>query len=128
MTTYTPSDSGARWQDLHREMWTALVPRSGRAATTQGELIRLTGKLAREILDNGSVNWGPPMNSEFERLGRLLLDGSLPDDVHATAAAAHAQVKAQLANLVPPKRELYQLSEAAVRWVLARPQLIPLDD
>lgn len=58
------------WQDQHQALWELLIPSTGPAATVQGEVIRITGKTAREILDNGSPNW----DQDFTRML-----ASLPD-------------------------------------------------
>lgn len=45
-----------------------LVPDKGHAFTVQGEVIRIVGKVTRELLDNGSINW----DSEYEKLTQAL--------------------------------------------------------
>jgi len=49
--------TSARWEDRHHELWTLLVPSSGAAATVQGEVIRISGRVSDEIDRNGGVNW-----------------------------------------------------------------------
>lgn len=39
------------------QLWDYLVPSNGHAKTAQGEVIRIAGKVAREIMDNGGINW-----------------------------------------------------------------------
>jgi len=49
--------TSARWEDRHQELWRLLVPSSGAAATVQGEVIRISGRVSDEIDRNGGVNW-----------------------------------------------------------------------
>ena len=58
-----------RWQEQHEELWNLLVPSSGHAATVQGEVIRISGRLSREILDDGAGNWDDP----FRAMARALV-------------------------------------------------------
>jgi hypothetical protein len=46
----------ARWQDQQQELWALLVPSNGPAATVQGEVIRIAGRVADEIDRNGGAN------------------------------------------------------------------------
>lgn len=43
--------------DQHSKLWEYLVPGAGHAQTVQSEVIRVTGKVSREILNNGGMNW-----------------------------------------------------------------------
>ncbi|MFR1310340.1 MAG: hypothetical protein ACLSCO_16680 [Gallintestinimicrobium sp.] len=51
------------WQKQHAELWNLLVPGSGHAGTVQGEVVRISGKLAYELLDNGGINWDADYNN-----------------------------------------------------------------
>ncbi|ALQ41129.1 hypothetical protein RN87_11490 [Fusobacterium hwasookii ChDC F174] len=44
------------WQNQHSELWEQFVPEIGVAETLQGEVIRLSGKIAYEIIDNAGLN------------------------------------------------------------------------
>lgn len=52
-----------------QKLWDYLVPNSGAAATAQGEVIRIVGKVCREILDNGGINW----DNDFRKMLKSLL-------------------------------------------------------
>ena len=41
----------------YHKLWEYLVPSKGYANTGQGEAIRIAGKVAGEIMDNGGMNW-----------------------------------------------------------------------
>ncbi len=110
-----------RWQQQHAELWNLLVPSSGPAATVQGEVIRIAGRLGREVLDNGACNW----DEGFREMARALL--------------AHVQTltpltEEELAGLRPIIRDLERradgdlerLTELAVAWVLRNPNPVPL--
>ena len=42
------ADGNGKYQKEYDELWSALVPESGSAASLQGELVRLIGRLASE--------------------------------------------------------------------------------
>ena len=58
--------TSGRWQDQHAELWDLLVPGQGHAATVQGEVIRISGRIARELDGNGGVNW----DGDFRSMAR----------------------------------------------------------
>ncbi len=45
-------------------LWEYLVPPYGKAQTAQGEIIRIAGRVQREFLDNGCINW----DGDFEKM------------------------------------------------------------
>jgi hypothetical protein len=45
------------WRAAHEELWQRLVPSTGAAATVQGEVIRIAGKLAHELGTNRGCHW-----------------------------------------------------------------------
>jgi len=58
------------WQERHAELWNLLVPSSGPAATVQGEVIRIAGRISREVLDDGGMNW----DDEFRAMSRAFVE------------------------------------------------------
>lgn len=48
---------GKTRSELYTKLWDYLVPSKGMAKTAQGEVIRIAGKVAREIMDNDGINW-----------------------------------------------------------------------
>ena len=107
--------------DQYDELWTLLVPSSGPAETVQGEVLRVAGKLSREIAGNGSINWNEDFRAMTDALGTHLASG---------------EPVADLEELVPILRrirtggategELRSVRDAAVAWVLANPDPTPL--
>lgn len=59
------------WPEQYQELWELLVPSSGAAATVQGEVIRISGRIADERDRNGGANWDrdyDAMAAAFERI------------------------------------------------------------
>lgn len=108
-----------RWQDQHRLLWELLVPVQGHAPTEQGEVVRISGKVADEMFRNGGANW----NSDF----RTMVDSAV--ELLSTRTALSEQSLADLRELAPQVRagrgagpELDRFAELAVEWVGQNPQ------
>lgn len=109
------------WQKQHEELWDLLVPGRGIAQTVQGEVIRITGKVARELLDNGGGNW----DIEFQKM----VDGYFkyiqqenqlsPEEIEELAIITN-EVKTKNTE------NIYIMSELGVKWVLNNPTPIQL--
>jgi hypothetical protein len=111
------------WQHQFNNLWDRLVPAGGPAATVQGEVIRIAGRLDDEILGNGGGNWD---NDYRMMLGDLLVHLSsgtpLPADQLAEAQAAiNAIRRAEVDD-----DAVGRLGELAVSWVKLNPNPIPL--
>jgi hypothetical protein len=113
--------SGKSWQAQFNELWDLLVPAGGAAETEQGEAIRLAGKLSREILDNGSINW----NADFAAMADSLT--SVPASRRPVVDADELTALREVVRTGNgDKTVLYRLTELTVAWVLANPEPIPL--
>lgn len=111
------------WRDKHQALWELLVPSSGAAATAQGETIRITGRISREILDNGGVNWGADFRAMLNAfVVHLASASSLSND---KVAEAH-RITAELSTGNGDADQVHRLAELAVQWVTANPNPIPL--
>ncbi|MDK8193797.1 hypothetical protein QP794_27315 [Paenibacillus sp. UMB7766-LJ446] len=53
------------WSKQHQELWEYLIPPQGHAQTVQGEVIRITGRVSHEVLNNGGGNW----DAEYRKTG-----------------------------------------------------------
>lgn len=116
---------GARWQERHARLWERLVPASGAAPTLQGELIRLTGKLTRETLDNGNMNWSAETEAAWRFVeAELAAVDAAPGDVNADVEAIITG--RALLDLAKLKGALYRMSERAVRYCDEHPELVGL--
>lgn len=104
------------WQKQHEELWELLVPGRGAAQTVQGEVIRITGKVARELLDNGGGNW----DLEFKKM----VDGYFKF-VQQENQLSREEIEelAIITNEVKTKNtdNIYVMSELGVKWVLQNP-------
>lgn len=108
------------WQRQHEELWALLVPSSGAAATVQGEVIRISGRIGDEISRNGGMNWDADYTKmsrafkEFIREGQPLAEndlrtaGRIIDEIVEKRGAAD--------------RNYDRLPEFAVKWVRQNPQ------
>lgn len=114
--------NSTRWQEQHQELWEALIPGSGPAATVQGEVIRITGRISYEILNNGGGNWDRDFRKMLDALLRHFASGTPLDPALLQEAAQLAGYLRQGDGNDEPAR----LCELAVEWVLANPQPVPL--
>ncbi|OMF93058.1 ankyrin repeat domain-containing protein [Paenibacillus sp. FSL R7-0337] len=111
-----------RWQDQHQELWEALIPGSGPALTVQGEVIRITGRISYEIMNNGGGNWGADFRKMLSALLLHFASGIPLDPAQLKEAAELAGYLRQGNGNDEPAR----LCELAVNWVLANPQPVSL--
>ena len=108
------------WHKQQAELWDMLVPGNGHANTVQGEVIRICGRVAYELLDNGGINW----DEEYRKMIKALPGYfRMADGKEAEKACEAAKISSQ-----SDKNEIYLLTELAVKWVLANPDPIPLED
>jgi Ankyrin repeats (many copies) len=110
----------ANWEDCHQELWELLVPSSGHAATVQGEVIRLSGRIRNELEGNGGINW----DADFRKMADAFLKHvgsgkSLPDTELADARYITSELKGRRGDTV-------RLCELAVSWVARNPQPLKL--
>lgn len=116
--------SNDKWWKQHDELWQLLVPGSGHADTVQGEVIRITGKVAYEIMDNGGINWDSDYKKMLDCLAVHLSSGTpLPADELSEAKEIIKTIYKGEADDEPER-----LSELAVHWVIANPDPIKLGD
>jgi hypothetical protein len=109
------------WQKQHQEMWELLVPSRGHATTIQGEVIRISGRIAHELDDNGGANW----DSDFKNMadafrGYVEAGNPLSASDLADTATVIQEVKRR-------SGEAARLCELAVAWVLLNPMPIALE-
>lgn len=111
-----------RWENQHQELWKLLVPSSGSAATVQGEVIRISGRINDEIERNGGGNW----DSDYRKMADAFLNHlgsaqSLPAPELDAARQIVAEVKRR-------RGESIEMCKLAVRWVALNPKPITLSD
>ncbi|SFG42048.1 ankyrin repeat domain-containing protein [Prevotella sp. KH2C16] len=131
--TVKAKEVGAQFEEL----WNMLVPASGHAPTVQGEVIRICGKVAREVLDNGACNWDRDYRKLPQSLPGYFAMGHPIPGLKRTGLAAllpgrpedENQELAALARSIGPEsteEDFNRLYELAVKWVLANPEPIKL--
>ncbi len=109
------------WQTQHQELWNLLVPSQGPAATVQGEVIRISGRIANELEGNGGANW----DADYKRMADAFLEHVQggkplsPPDL-AEAAAIVAEVKRESGDTA-------RMAELAVKWVMQNPDPVKLN-
>ena len=103
------------WKKQHQELWGLLVPSSGPSETIQGEVIRISGKIADEIGRNGGGNWSSNHNKmnkaylEYVSTGKSL---STPD---------LEELKLLIKDMKQFNDDADIMCELAVKWVLNNP-------
>ncbi|HVV85739.1 MAG TPA: ankyrin repeat domain-containing protein [Kofleriaceae bacterium] len=109
------------WQRQHAELWELLVPSSGPAATVQGEVIRIAGRLSREFDDNGGINWDDAFVAMACAFREHVAGGT------ALTAPQLAEVRAIVDGLAARAAgDTDRLAELAVAWVLRNPTPVAL--
>lgn len=104
----TKSDT---WQKQHAELWNLLVPSSGHAVTVQGEVIRISGRIANEIEGNGGINWDSDFKKMADALTDMLkLENNLPETDIAEVASIVKEIKTK-------NGDTSRLAQLAVKWV-----------
>lgn len=108
------------WQQQHHLLWELLVPSKGIAATVQGEVIRISGRIAHELEGNGGGNW----DADFCMMADAFLEhiqmGNPLSSLDLTAATELvAEVKRKSGDTA-------RMAELAVAWVLQNPKPINL--
>lgn len=108
------------WQQRHDRLWQMLVPGKGAAPSVQGEVIRISGRIADELERNGGVNWDADYASMAEAFAAHVATGNpLRPDRLDLARATVGQIKAR-------RGDPLLLMELAVEWVAANHDPVPL--
>lgn len=108
------------WSEQHEELWQLLVPSSGPAATMQGEVVRIAGRIARELDGNGGINWG----TDFKRMADCFYEFiQLGEPLSDTLKIETKELVEQIKKKQGEPERLFQLS---VLWVLQNPEPIKL--
>jgi hypothetical protein len=112
--------SSNTWQEQHQELWELLVPSSGPAATIQGEVIRITGRIGHELEGNGGVNW----DGDFKKMADAFLAFVQQGNALAAAELTEAEnIVKEIKQRAGDTRRMYALG---VQWVLNNPTPIQL--
>ncbi|KAG8152702.1 ankyrin repeat domain-containing protein [Burkholderia catarinensis] len=108
------------WQAQHQALWTQLVPGTGHAATVQGEVIRISGRIAHELDHNGGCNWDSGFRKMADAFAAFMRIGtSLP-------AADLSDLEAVVQDVKRQSGDAAQLCRFAVEWVRLNPDPLEL--
>lgn len=113
--------TGRDADERYDALFDLLVPASGPAATVQGEVIRITGKLTSEIFRNGGANWDASFREMADALGTFLASGTTVGNADELAGLAH---RARFSTV--DDDTLTRLRRWAADWVAANPKPLPL--
>lgn len=113
------SVTAAGWKKQFSELWGLLVPNVGPAASVQGEVIRIAGRIGHELLHNGGGNWDrdfAAMGTAFARYVRTGVPLS-DEDLRIVDAALN-----EVSGGGISEESVDALTEQSVAWVLANPE------
>lgn len=110
------------WREQHQELWEALVPSAGAAATVQGEVIRASGRIHTEWAHNGGVNW----DADFRKMAKALIQNLRSGNALSEQKLQEASVI--IADVKSPRGDTADLCRLAVEWVALNPSPIRLDE
>ena len=112
---------GATWREQYKYAWDLLIPANGHAATVQGEVIRISGRIEDEQQRNGMMNWDRDYRKMLDALPGYLQQGN------ALSAAQLAEIECVRKNIPRDNGTLVtRLCELAVLWVAQNPEPISL--
>ena len=111
------------------QLWSYLVPPSGRAGTAQGEIIRIAGRVQHEFLDNGGMNWDEDFRKMLHAFPQYLRLGNAfnEDDIKAAELLTKLLVTAGDEGRIDDFL-CSALCACAVTWVKQNPEVLaPLE-
>ncbi len=115
----------AAWPKQHNALWELLVPGRGHADTIQGEVIRISGKVAHEVMDNGGINW----DNDYRKMLKYLLNCFSLGNALTKPELDEAQRMGKLiSHSGEADDEPERLMELAVKWVSQNTQPIQLGE
>jgi hypothetical protein len=113
------------WERQHKALWELLVSGSGPAATEQGEVIRITGKVDDEMFRNGGANWNADFRAMVDKVVILL---GTRDELRSDALVEVRALAREVRTGRGAQPEVHRFSELAVEWVVQNPEPHPLGD
>jgi hypothetical protein len=110
----------ARREDQFEELWDLLVPGSGSAATVQGEVVRIAGRICDELERNGGVNWDAAYGKMADAFATHVASGS------PLAKPLLDESRELVKHLKRGDGDPRRLCELAVDWVAQNPAPLQL--
>lgn len=112
--------NGDTWQQQHQYLWDILVPPNGPAETIQGEVIRITGRVANELDGNGGINW----DADYKKMADAFIGFAKQGKQLSHSNLLEAE---ELINEIKQKSgDCARLCELAVKWVIDNPTPLKL--
>lgn len=113
------------WPKQHNALWELLVPGRGHADTVQGEVIRISGRVAHEVMDNGGINW----DSDYRKMLKYLLNCFAEGNPLTEEELKEARYIGKLiSHSGEADDEPERLMELAVKWVSQNTEPIQLEE
>ncbi|WP_421869143.1 ankyrin repeat domain-containing protein [Motiliproteus sp.] len=113
---------GDTWEQNYSNLWDYLIPSEGPALTVQGEVIRIAGRIADELLRNGGGNWDRAYRQMCNAyIKHIASHNSLENDEILT-------LKGLVSDIDVLMDETRQLQKFAVKWVSKNTRPIELSE
>ena len=113
--------TGDTWEKRYMQAWDSLVPSNGSAATVQGEVVRIAGRINLELLRNAMGNWDKEYRKMLTAISGYLQQGnSLSESELAEVSDIQKHI------LEDDGTGTKRLCELATAWVVQNPQPIAL--
>ena len=113
--------TGYTWQERYEQAWTLLVPSNGSAATVQGEVVRIAGRINLELLRNAMGNWDKEYRKMLTAISGYLQQGN---PLSESELAEVADIQKHI--LDDDGSGTQRLCELATTWVVQNPEPIAL--
>ncbi|WP_343605093.1 ankyrin repeat domain-containing protein [Fluviicola sp.] len=114
------TSSEKTWQKQHQDFWEQLVPSSGPCLTIQGEVIRITGRIANELEGNGGINWDTAYKKMTDAFLTFVQNGTPLPPSELTEVGEIVKAVKQRSG------DTYRMSELGVKWVNLNPTPLKL--
>ena len=103
---------------------TSLSPTAASVRHSQGEVIRIAGRVCYEFYDNGGINWDRSFGKLLDQYLSVVRSGlPMPPGSVARAEAAVASLKGRSMSY----QAVDDITELAVAWVRLNPVLVEAD-
>ena len=113
--------TGYTWQERYEQAWTLLVPSNGSAATVQGEVVRIAGRINLELLRNAMGNWDKEYRKMLTAISGYLQQGN---PLSESELAEVSDIQKHI--LEDDGTGTQRLCELTTAWVVQNPQPIAL--
>ncbi|WP_311330723.1 ankyrin repeat domain-containing protein [Capnocytophaga sputigena] len=113
--------TGDTWEKRYMQAWDSLVPSNGSAATVQGEVVRIAGRINLELLRNAMGNWDKEYRKMLTAISSYLQQGN---PLSESELAEVTDIQKHI--LEDDGTGTQRLCELATAWVVQNPQPIAL--